>query len=411
VLLSSVVGQLDRLGMRLKLWLYLFALVPGLHTAVDSFQLMSRRSCLPRILNIREVSPTTSMACTSGGSENASFSSHEGEEEEDLEENDEGNLPEETKRELLFQEVLNSYLQTLAVATNCCRALVYLQSEKEKVLQVVCRYPQDKKLEQNLPEENEYVPLDCILPIDYHNRDCVPKFSGGIVFDYPIVYRETNVPLGNWFEEPDYYGLLRVEYAHESETQINLKHAEAIGKSIAQSLALSIKLEYMHFEHGSMLSAEAEEEVISDESKISNAIISGIWTTASNSIKTMRTMLKMLERRNIQETDEIGRETYDNIHVQLENLGVSISPLMPSVYRSVKSVMDDLEAETATNSSSSGEDSSTDGDKVGGEDDDDEAEEDKFFSRMKKRQEMAALESLTLSRTALTEESSIEYKD
>lgn len=272
----------------------------------------------------------------------------------------------DAKRELLFQEVLSSKLQTLAVATNCSRALIYLQSEKEKVLQVVCRYPTDQQLETAcLPEETEYVPMDCILPMDYHDSECSPKSTCGTVFDFPIVYREASVALGNWFSEPDYYGLLRVEYPQfakgsgglvvgeederlasalaepdffKEDLNSAVKRIESVGKSIAQSLALSIKLEYMHFEHGCKIEEDEDE---TDEDRYTKALLNGIWTTASNSIKTMRTMLKMLERRN--DEDEIGKETYENIHVQLETLGVSISPLMPSIYRSVETVMDDYD--------------------------------------------------------------------
>ena len=269
----------------------------------------------------------------------------------------------DAKRELLFQEVLSSKLQTLAVATNCSRALIYLQSEKEKVLQVVCRYPSDKQLETTcLLDESEYVPMDCILPMDYHDSECSPKSTCGTVFDFPIVYREASVPLGNWFSEPDYYGLLRVEYPQlakgsgglvvdeeqehlavpdkifKEDLNSAVKRIESIGKSTAQSLALSIKLEYMHFEHGCKIEEDEDE---TDEDRYTKALLNGSWTTASNSIKTMRTMLKMLERRN--DEDEIGKETYENIHVQLETLGVSISPLMPSIYRSVETVMDDYD--------------------------------------------------------------------
>ena len=257
------------------------------------------------------------------------------------------------ERELLFQEVLNGYLETLAVSTKCSRALIYLQSEKEKILQVVCRFPSlgaDGETEQqSLPEENEFVPLDCIMAADESSSDCIPKSSAGRVFDYPIVYREAATTMGAIADapddevQPDYYGLLRVEYIGDDDAAAGMAQSDAVAQSIAKSLATSIKLEYLHFEHGCKLEAEVDAREEDEETKYSNAIMNGIWTTASNSIKTMRTMLKMLEKRNINEEDEIGRETYDNIQVQLESLGVSISPLMPSVYRSVKNVMDDYD--------------------------------------------------------------------
>jgi len=240
--------------------------------------------------------------------------------------------------ELLFQDVLNGYLQTLAVSTRCSRALVYLQSDKEKVLQVVCRFPVDERHEG----QEEEAPTADFLPVEYIHNFTSPKMlmSAGpsTLMEYPIIFADSSASKA---EAPDYYGLLRVEYA--SSANVDIAQADAVGSSIARSIALSIKLEYMHFEHCCKLEAEVEAREHNEEAKYTNALIDGIWTTASNSIKTMRTMLKMLERRNVGEGDEIGRETYDNIHVQLETLGMSISPLMPSVYRTSVDMIDEAD--------------------------------------------------------------------
>jgi len=247
-----------------------------------------------------------------------------------------GRLDKAATRARLFQEVLNRSLHTLSVATGCTRALVYLQSERENMLEAVCHYPSYREV---LPVE-AFVPLECLLPTDARDDprlDCLPTtgVSGAIVRDYSIIDQP----------DKDNYGLLRVEYS--SETWIcGVGGVDRVAESVANVIAVSIRLERMHFEREEELLTRVAElgdddqggdqygrgfSAGGDSSKSFNeALISNIWNTASNSIKTMRTMLKMLERRNAKEWDEIGKETYENIHVQLESLGVSISPLMPS---------------------------------------------------------------------------------
>lgn len=252
----------------------------------------------------------------------------------------------EAAKDALFQELLNSNLQTLSTVTKCSRALVYLQSEKDQLLHVVCSYPPHKTID---PAE-EFVPLDCIIPSNYLSLDCIPNASGVDVYDYPIIYYPAKgadldaTEEDGHDREPDYYGLLRIEYDKDvSNHDDNVLSADLLAKSIAHSMALSIKLEYTHFSLVSSLEQELLPEA-TQEAMFSSALITNIWTTASNSIRTMRTMLKMLERRNIREGDDIGKETYDNIQVQLESLGMSIAPLMPSLFAPVENVMENYDS-------------------------------------------------------------------
>ena len=236
-----------------------------------------------------------------------------------------GRLDKAATRARLFQEVLNRSLHTLSVATGCTRALVYLQSERESMLEAVCHYPSHR----------EVLPVEAFVPRDDPRLDWHPTtgVSGAIVRDYSIM----NQP------EKDNYGLLRIEYSTGGGVDVS----DRVAESVANAIAVSIKLERMHFEREEELLTRVAElgddgdeggdqygrgfAAGGDSSKSFNeALISNIWNTASNSIKTMRTMLKMLERRNSKEWDEIGKETYENIHIQLESLDVSISPLMPS---------------------------------------------------------------------------------
>ena len=219
--------------------------------------------------------------------------------------------------EQLFEEVMQCHLKTLVISAKCKQALVYLQSEREEYLQVVCRHPIDSEV---FPED-EYIPSSCVPP-EFSSginpqTECVPKgitreatASGGLVVDCPITHKK----------EKDYFGILRVVY--DAKHVDNGVDASRLITSIARSLAASIKLEHLHYNNAATAQSRA---VIEDEEDI----FDGIWVAASNSIKTMRTMLKMLARRDIKEGDDIGREAYDNLQMQLDHIGASMLPLRP----------------------------------------------------------------------------------
>lgn len=264
----------------------------------------------------------------------------------------------------LFDEVLTRHLKTLALATKCDKAFIYLQSEEEHLFQVVCRYP----LDCTVSPEEEFIHYECALPEEACTINplqwCAPKSTRGAV-DCPITHRS------------DYFGLLRVAFDADA-TNAMAEHVEALVTSTAQALASSIKLEHMHYNNALGDAIDTKEEVPhykaavggngsaggaggdaggssgSSSSRSSSSselalsglhhhhhadalgrgeddddLFSGIWMTVSNSIKTARTMLKMLARRNIREGDDIGMETYDNIQLQLESIGASLSPLRP----------------------------------------------------------------------------------
>ena len=245
----------------------------------------------------------------------------------------------------LFDEVLTRNLKTLVLSSKCDKAFIYLQSEEEHLLQVVCRYP----LDCTVSPEEEFIHYECILPEEACSIDplqwCPPKTTRGSAVDCPITHRS------------DYFGLLRVAFDDDA-TNAEAEHVEALVMSAAQALASSIKLEHMHYKAAVSSSSGSGSSSSSSSSSTSSGLalsglhhhhhtgalgdgngedsddddddlFSGIWMTVSNSIKTARTMLKMLARRNIREGDDIGQETYDNIQLQLESIGASLSPLRP----------------------------------------------------------------------------------